>query len=152
MLIQDHINLMGDNPLIGPNDDRIGPRFPDMSSAYSQQLQQLAKTAAKELSIPLKEGVYAGLTGPSYETPAEVRMISSLGAQAVGMSTVPEVIAAVHQGMNVLGISCLTNMAAGLSDEALRHDEVVKTAERAKEDFMKLIQRIVLLIRKKGEM
>lgn len=151
MLMTDHLNFMGNNPLIGPNDDRIGPRFPDLSSAYSPILQQLAREAAKDVAIPLKEGVYAGVTGPSYETPAEIRMLRSLGAHAVGMSTVPEVIAAVHQGMDVLGISCLTNMAAGLTDEPLDHEQVITTAERVKIDFMKLMKKIVFLMNQKGE-
>ena len=151
MLMTDHLNFMGNNPLIGPNDDRIGPRFPDLSSAYSPILQQLAREAAKDVAIPLKEGVYAGVTGPSDETPAEIRMLRSLGAHAVGMSTVPEVIAAVHQGMDVLGISCLTNMAAGLTDEPLDHEQVITTAERVKIDFMKLMKKIVFLMNQKGE-
>src|SRR6476620_6830207 len=119
MLINDHINCMGTNPLIGANDERFGPRFPDMSEAYNKELRQLAKRIAGKQNLNLKEGVYIGNTGPTYETPAEVRMARVLGGDAVGMSTVPEVIVARHCGMKVLGISCLTNMAAGILDQPL---------------------------------
>lgn len=124
MLITDHLNLLGDNPLKGPNPDFLGPRFPDMSEAYSKSLRELAKDVGKDLDIPLKEGVYLATSGPCYETPAEIRMMATLGADAVGMSTVPEVIAANHMGMKVLGISTITNLAAGLGDSKLDHSEV----------------------------
>jgi len=139
MLIEDHINLTGRNPLVGPNDDDIGPRFPDLSEAYSRRLRDLAERAAAERGIPLVRGVYAGLLGPSYETPAEIRMLRTLGADAVGMSTVNEVIAARHAGMEVLGISCISNMAAGILPQPLSHREVMETAERVKEKFLELV-------------
>src|SRR5690606_28673031 len=136
MLIRDHINLFPDHPLRGPNDDRIGPRFPDMTRAYPAALRELARDAAREVGAELAEGVYAGSGGPSYETPAEVRMLDALGADATGMSTVPEVIAAVHMGARVLGISCITNWAAGLGGAApLSHDEVTETATRVRSTF-----------------
>lgn len=143
MLICDHINLMGTNPLIGTNDEEIGPRFPDMSEAYKKSLRIIAKTAAKENSIDLKEGVYLGLTGPSYETPAEIKMAGIIGADAVGMSTVPEVIAANHCKINCLGISCITNMAAGISKAPLNHEEVIKTTNESKKRFETLVKSIV---------
>ncbi|MGY4690192.1 purine-nucleoside phosphorylase [Salibacterium sp. K-3] len=143
MLINDHLNLLGDNPLIGRNDETIGPRFPDLSSAYSRELMRTAKSAASSLDITLQEGVYAANTGPAYETPAEVRMIRTLGADAVGMSTVPEVISANHTGMSVLGISCLSNMAAGILDQPLSHDEVIETTEQVREDFLQLMKEII---------
>ena len=143
MLISDHLNLFGTNPLIGPNDDETGVRFPDMSKAYSPELLNLAKKVADDLNIPVKEGVYAGNTGPAYETPAEVRMIRTLGADAVGMSTVPEVIVARHCDMKVLGISCISNMAAGMLDQPLSHDEVIETTEKVREDFLKFVKEIV---------
>ena len=124
MLISDHLNLTGVNPLVGPNDLALGPRFPDMSEAYDLELRQTAREVAHELSIPLREGVYAGLLGPAYETPAEIRMLRTLGADAVGMSTVLEVIAARHMGARVLGISCITNQGAGLSERPLSHEDV----------------------------
>lgn len=139
MLITDHLNMMFRNPLIGPNEERFGPRFPDMSEAYSIGLRKRLKKVANELGIELREGVYAGVLGPSYETPAEVRMLRILGADAVGMSTVPEVIAARHAGIEVLGISCISNLAAGIANEPLSHDEVVATAEAVKEKFIQLI-------------
>ncbi|SFE32211.1 purine-nucleoside phosphorylase [Alteribacillus iranensis] len=148
MVINDHINLLGDNPLIGKNEETWGPRFPDMSSAYSAQLMNIAKEAARQLSISLQEGVYAAATGPSYETPAEIKMIRTLGADAVGMSTVPEVITAVHSGMDVLGISCLSNMAAGILDQPLSHQEVIETTKRVQSDFLQLMKEI---IKKMGE-
>jgi purine-nucleoside phosphorylase len=135
MLIEDHLNLTGDNPLAGPNDDRFGPRFPDMSDAYTSRLRGIAATVASARGLALKSGVYAGLLGPSYETPAEIRMLRTLGAHAVGMSTVHEVIAASHLGMEVLGISCITNMAAGISPHKLSHDEVKETAARVERAF-----------------
>jgi purine-nucleoside phosphorylase len=143
MLIADHINMTFRNPLIGPNDDTLGPRFPDMSEAYSKSLRAVAKEVAAELGITLQEGVYVGLLGPSYETPAEIRMLRILGGDAVGMSTVPEVIAARHMGMNVLGISCISNMAAGILEQPLSHDEVMETTERVKAQFLSLVNGIV---------
>ncbi|NNU84082.1 purine-nucleoside phosphorylase [Geobacillus sp. BMUD] len=143
MIISDHINLLGTNPLIGPNDPELGPRFPDMTEAYSRRLRELAKETAARLSVRVHEGVYVANTGPSYETPAEIRMVRTLGGDAVGMSTVPEVIVARHAGMEVLGISCISNMAAGMSDSPLHHDEVVETAERVKTDFLRLVKAIV---------
>jgi purine-nucleoside phosphorylase len=139
MLIVDHLNLMGRNPLVGPNDDALGPRFPDMSRAYDQELADAARTAARELGIDLKQGVYAALLGPSYETPAEIRMLQKLGADAVGMSTVPEVIALRHAGVRVGAMSCITNLGAGLSDAPLDHSEVEETARRTKEKFTALL-------------
>jgi purine-nucleoside phosphorylase len=143
MIISDHINNMGTNPLIGPNDDHFGVRFPDMSEAYCKNLRQLAKEVAEKLNIPIKEGVYVANTGPSYETPAEVRMIRKLGGDAVGMSTVPEVIVARHANMKVLGISCISNMAAGILDQPLTHDEVIETTEKVKSNFLSLVKEIV---------
>lgn len=143
MLITDHINCMGTNPLIGANDERFGPRFPDMSEAYNKELRNAAKQIAKKQGLDIKEGVYVGNTGPTYETPAEVRMARILGGDAVGMSTVPEVIVARHCGMRVLGISCLTNMAAGILDQPLSHDEVIETTEKVKEQFLLFVKEIV---------
>ncbi|WP_203287765.1 purine-nucleoside phosphorylase [Metabacillus sp. cB07] len=143
MIISDHINNMGTSPLIGPNDSDLGVRFPDMSQAYSRDLRTLAKNAASELGINVQEGVYVGNTGPAYETPAEVRLARVLGGDAVGMSTVPEVIVANHAGMNVLGISCISNMAAGILDQPLSHDEVMETTEKVKTNFLNLVKKIV---------
>ena len=143
MIITDHINNMGGNPLIGPNDSRMGPRFPDMSEAYSRDLRQLAKEIAGKLSINVQEGVYVGNTGPTYETPAEVRLARVLGGDAVGMSTVPEVIVARHGGMKVLGISCISNMAAGILDQPLSHDEVMETTELVRANFLSYVKEIV---------
>ncbi|NGQ94656.1 purine-nucleoside phosphorylase [Brevibacillus sp. SYP-B805] len=143
MLIADHLNMTFRNPLIGPNDERFGPRFPDMSEAYSRKLRALAKSVAEELGIALREGVYVGLLGPSYETPAEIRMFRYLGGDAVGMSTVPEVIVARHMGLNVLGISCISNMAAGILDQPLSHEEVMETTEKVKTTFLSLIHGII---------
>lgn len=139
MLITDHINLMGTNPLIGQNLEDFGPRFPDMTEAYSLRLRTIATNVAQELNIKLREGVYAAVTGPSYETPAEIKFLRTIGADAVGMSTVPEVIVANHGGMEVLGISCITNMAAGVSGQKLSHTEVVETANRVRENFRLLL-------------
>ncbi|WP_232696233.1 purine-nucleoside phosphorylase [Brevibacillus daliensis] len=143
MLISDHLNLTFRNPLIGPNDDTLGVRFPDMSEAYSKRLRELAKEVANELAIDVKEGVYVGLLGPSYETPAEIRMLATLGGDAVGMSTVPEVIVARHMGVEVLGISCISNMAAGILEQPLSHDEVMETTERVKSEFLALVKGVI---------
>lgn len=143
MLITDHINLMGSNPLIGMNNDAFGVRFPDMSEVYKIRLRNIAKEQAQKLGIDLKEGVYVASSGPNYETPAEVRMLKVLGADACGMSTVPEAIIANHAGIEVLGISCITNMAAGLSNTALNHQEVVEQANKVKVDFKNLILNII---------
>jgi purine-nucleoside phosphorylase len=138
MAITDHLNLAGWNPLVGTNDDRLGPRFPDMSAAYSPALRALLFESASRRGVPLQQGIYACFSGPSYETPAEIRMLRSLGADAVGMSTVPEVIAAAHMGVPVAGISCITNLAAGMGHTPLSHEEVARTAERAKDAFTAL--------------
>jgi len=143
MLIADHLNLTGRNPLVGPNDDELGPRFPDMSEAYSRRLRAIARETAREQGLELREGVYAGLLGPSYETPAEIRMLRALGADAVGMSTVAEVIAARHAGLEVLGISCISNMAAGILDQPLSHEEVMETTERVKARFLALVTGVI---------
>ncbi len=143
MLIRDHINMTFRNPLIGPNDETLGVRFPDMSEAYSKRLRAVAKEVAGEQGIELQEGVYVGLLGPSYETPAEIRMLRILGGDAVGMSTVPEVIVARHMNMQVLGISCISNMAAGILEQPLSHDEVMETTEKVKAQFLALVHGIV---------
>lgn len=143
MLIEDHINLAFKNPLIGKNFDELGPRFPDISNAYNNGLINLATKVGIKLDIKLREGTYMWFTGPNYETPAEVRMARFLGADAVGMSTVPEVITAVHSGLKVLGISCITNMAAGILDQPLNHSEVVETSERVKSKFVELVKGII---------
>ncbi|MBP3821140.1 purine-nucleoside phosphorylase [bacterium] len=139
MIITDHINFMGSNPLIGPNDEKLGPRFPDMSEIYDKKLIKIADAAGRILGITLRHGVYFASTGPSYETPAEINMMRTLGADAVGMSTVPEAIVANYCGMKVIGISCLTNYAAGVSTKKLEHEEVIETANNVKENFVKLI-------------
>ncbi|GFN30576.1 purine-nucleoside phosphorylase [Paenibacillus xylaniclasticus] len=143
MLISDHINLTGRNPLIGPNEQRFGDRFPDMSEAYSRRLRTLAHETARENGFELREGVYIGVLGPSYETPAEIRMMRILGADAVGMSTVAEVIAARHCKIEVLGISCISNMASGILDQPLSHTEVIETTERVKSRFLRLVSEVV---------
>jgi purine-nucleoside phosphorylase len=143
MIISDHINNMGSNPLIGPNDSRLGARFPDMSEAYTKELRNIAKDIAAHLNIKIQEGVYVGNTGPSYETPAEIKCLRILGGDAVGMSTVPEVIVARHSGMKVLGISCISNMAAGILDQPLTHDEVIETTERVKANFLSYVKALV---------
>ena len=143
MLITDHINLTGRNPLIGPNEDSLGPRFPDMSEAYDPSLRSLAIEAADITGIELSQGVYLGLLGPSYETPAEIRMARALGADAVGMSTVMEVIAANHMGMRILGVSCITNMAAGMLPQKLTEQEVIETAHAVRVPFTNLVERVV---------
>jgi purine-nucleoside phosphorylase len=143
MLIEDHINAFGTNPLVGANDEDLGPRFPDMSDAYREDLRALALAVAKRQRIPLKRGVYLGLHGPSYETPAEIRAFRGWGAHAVGMSTVPEVIALNQMGVGVLGISCITNMAAGVLKQKLDHREVLETTQRVKGDFVRLLTFLV---------
>jgi purine-nucleoside phosphorylase len=145
MLIADHINLMGTNPLVGPNDDRFGLRFPDMTSVYSPRLRGIARHAAAglELDVQLAEGVYVALHGPSYETPAEIRFLRSIGADAVGMSTVPEAIVARHMGLEVLGISCITNAAAGVLPQPLDHNEVMEVARRVRPRFTALLEGII---------
>jgi len=143
MIITDHYNNMGTNPLIGPNDDTVGDRFPDMSAVYDPTFIKIAKAAANELGVQVKEGVYAANTGPMYETPAEVKGLRILGVDAVGMSTVPEATVARHAGMRVLGISCITNMAAGMLDTPLSHDEVITTAAKVQEQFISLLGRII---------
>jgi purine-nucleoside phosphorylase len=139
VLISDHINLQGANPLIGRNNDELGPRFPDMTEAYSSKLREIARTTADQTGVMLHEGVYAGLLGPNYETPAEIRFLRTIGADLVGMSTVAETIAANHMGMQVLGISCVTNMAAGLSGERINHQEVIDIGRRVSGTFQKLL-------------
>lgn len=143
MLIDDHINLMGSNPLVGPNDERFGPRFPDMSEVYSARLRGLAREAASARGVSLAHGVYVAVHGPSYETPAEIRYLRIIGAHAVGMSTVPEAIAARHIGMEVLGISCITNAAAGVLPQPLVHEEVMATARRVRASFAALLEGII---------
>jgi purine-nucleoside phosphorylase len=143
MLINDHLNLTGRNPLIGPNDDTIGPRFPDMTEAYSLDLKEKAKAIAAQHNIPLQQGVYAGLLGPCYETPAEVKMLQGLGADAVGMSTVAEVITARHAGLNIVGISCITNAAAAEGNEALNHQEVLDAGRAASQRFETLVSQLI---------
>lgn len=143
MAISDHINLTGQNPCIGPNDESLGLRFFDMSKAYSPALRDIARTAAKGLGLGLHEGVYAWFTGPSFETPAEIRMARTLGADAVGMSTVPEVIAASHCGLEVLGVSCITNMAAGILDQPITGEEVLEISAKRRPEFSALVRAIV---------
>lgn len=143
MIIADHINFMGTNPLIGPNDPDLGPRFPDMSQAYDPELIALAERAALAESIPLRKGVYVGVSGPSYETPAELRMLGRWGADAVGMSTVPEVIAARHMGMRVLGLTAITDMATGERVQPVTHEEVIAVAQQVEPKFIRLVKRIV---------
>lgn len=143
MLIEDHLNLTGENPLIGENLDAFGDRFFDMTVAYDKEYRTLAKATAEELNIPLATGVYAWLTGPNFETPAEIRYLRTIGADAVGMSTVPEVLVARHSGIRVLGISCITNLAAGMTDNTLSHEEVKETADRVQNEFIRLVTGIV---------
>jgi purine-nucleoside phosphorylase len=143
VVISDHINLQGANPLMGPNDEHLGVRFPDMSRAYDKKFRDLTLAEGRLLGINLGEGVYAALAGPSYETPAEIRYLRSIGADLVGMSTVPEVIAARHSGIRVLGISCVTNAAAGVLDQPLDHREVLETAERIKGQFIGLLRAVI---------
>ena len=143
VLISDHINLLGANPLTGPNDDSLGPRFPDMTEAYSREYREIAKAAARELGFAIAEGVYAAVPGPSYETPAEIRYLRTIGADLVGMSTVPETIVANHMGMKVLAISCVTNMAAGILPQKLDHSQVLETGERVRETLARLLRAIL---------
>ena len=143
MIIDDHINFLGTNPLVGANDDRFGPRFPDMSEVYSVRLRKIAIEAARARGVPVSHGVYVAVHGPSYETPAEIRAFRTLGADAIGMSTVPEAIAARHMGMEVLGISCITNMAAGVLPQPLVHEEVMETARRVRGSFIALLEGII---------
>jgi purine-nucleoside phosphorylase len=144
VLISDHINLQGSNPLVGPNDDSLGPRFPDMSDAYSRAWRECAKRVAGELRVPVKEGVYAAMLGPSYETPAEIRFLRIIGADVVGMSTAPEVIVANHMGMKCLGISCVTNMAAGvIPDKKINHEEVLETGAMVRDTLVRLLAALV---------
>jgi purine-nucleoside phosphorylase len=143
MAIDDHLNFMGSNPLVGPNDDRFGVRFPDMTEVYSSRLRRVADEAAAAAGVALRHGVYVGLHGPSYETPAEIRAFRTLGADAVGMSTVPEAIVARHMGVEVLGISCITNPAAGVLPAPLHHDEVMEVARRVSGQFMSLLEGIL---------
>ncbi len=143
LLIRDHLNFQGSNPLLGANDERFGPRFPDMTEAYSKKLRTTAKQVARKLRLRLFEGVYAALQGPSYETPAEIRALARLGADVVGMSTVPEVIVANHMGIEVLGISCVTNMAAGISKQKINHDEVLEAGERVGRQFTAFLRALI---------
>lgn len=143
MIISDHLNLMGVNPLRGTNDERFGSRFPDMSEVYSRAYQEIAAEEGRALNIELRRGIYAALSGPSYETPAEIRMMRTLGADAVGMSTVPEAIIARQMGINVLGLSCITNMAAGVFDQPINHEEVIETGARVHETFKELLRRVI---------
>ena|ERR1043166_235117 len=143
MIISDHINLMGANPLIGPNADRFGPRFPDLTSTYDPDLQNLVIEEAKAMNIDMRRGVYAALTGPSYETPAEIHMVRTLGADAVGMSTVPEAIVARHMEMRIIGISCITNLAAGVSNRPIDHSQVMEIGSRVRAQFTELLRRVI---------
>jgi purine-nucleoside phosphorylase len=143
MVVDDHLNLTGGNPLAGPNDDRFGPRFPDMTDVYAPRLRQVADAAGEAIGLRLRHGVYAGVLGPSYETPAEIRYLRTIGADAVGMSTVAEAIVARHMGLEVLGVSCITNMAAGISPGPLDHGEVMATARRVRAQFTNLLEVIV---------
>ena len=146
MIISDHINFMGDNPLRGENIDDFGPRFPDMTEAYSEKLIKIAENVSLETGIMTRKGIYIGVQGPSYETPAEISFFRKIGADAVGMSTVPEVIVANHMGLEVLGISCITNMAAGVLPEPLNHEDVMKIAEKVKPRFIEFISGILAKI------
>jgi purine-nucleoside phosphorylase len=148
VILRDHINLQGQNPLTGPNDERFGPRFPDMTYTYAKRYREIALEEAKKLKIPPREGVYAALLGPSYETPAEIRYLRAIGADLVGMSTVPEAIAARHMGINVLAISCVTNMAAGIVDQPLNHEEVLEVGRRVTGQFVALLRAVLPRIAK----
>ncbi|HSE30338.1 MAG TPA: purine-nucleoside phosphorylase [Pyrinomonadaceae bacterium] len=144
MVITDHLNLMSANPLRGPNDERFGPRFPDMSAVYSPELQEIVMEEAREIQLDVRRGIYAALAGPSYETPAEIHLMRNFGADAVGMSTVPEAIVARHMDLEVLGISCITNLAAGVSDEPINHEDVMATGLRVGATFSQLLKRVVV--------
>jgi purine-nucleoside phosphorylase len=143
MVISDHLNLLGDNPLRGENDERFGPRFPDLTSVYARPLQDIVIDEAKAMGIEVRRGIYAALSGPSYETPAEIKMMRTLGADAVGMSTVPEAIVARHMNMQVIGISCITNLAAGVSDAPIDHSQVMEIGERVRVHFTELLRRVI---------
>jgi purine-nucleoside phosphorylase len=143
VLISDHINLQGTNPLAGANLDDLGPRFPDMSEAYSLRYRAVAKQVASELGVPLSEGVYAAMLGPNYETPAEIRFLRTIGADVVGMSTVPEVIAANHMGIRCLAVSCVTNMAAGILPQKIHHEEVLETGRMVRDTLVKFLKALV---------
>ncbi|HYV09729.1 MAG TPA: purine-nucleoside phosphorylase [Pyrinomonadaceae bacterium] len=149
MVISDHLNLMGVNPLRGANDERFGPRFPDMSAVYSPELQELVVDEAKAIGVEVRRGIYTALSGPSYETPSEIHLLRNLGADAVGMSTVPEAIVARHMGLEVLGISCITNMAAGISDAPINHEEVMETGNRVRETFAQLLRQVISAINRR---
>src|SRR3984885_13064913 len=149
VVISDHINLQGTNPLVGPNDDRLGPRFPDMTQAYCKPYREITLQAARRLGKTAHQGVYAGLLGPSYETPAEIRYLRTIGADLVGMSTIAEVIAARHMGLKVLAISCVTNMAAGILDQVITHDEVLETTNRVQGEFVELLRAAIRRIDEK---
>jgi purine-nucleoside phosphorylase len=152
MLIRDHIDMLRDHALRGPNDERLGPRFPDMTHAYAPELRALAKEAAQGAGIALQDGVYVAMPGPTYETPAEVQMLRRLGADATGMSTVPEVVVARHMGARVIGVSCITNQAAGITGQALSHDEVTETAARVRTTFESLLDAILTRLVERGEL
>jgi purine-nucleoside phosphorylase len=143
MVISDHINLLGANPLTGPNDDRFGPRFPDLTLVYAAELQNMVIEEARAMGMELRRGIYAALSGPSYETPAEIHMVRTLGADAVGMSTVPEAIVARHMDMRVIGISCITNLAAGVSNRPIDHNQVMAIGDRVRGEFTELLRRVV---------
>jgi purine-nucleoside phosphorylase len=149
MVISDHVNLMGINPLRGLNDERFGPRFPDMTAVYSRELQEIVIEEANAIGTEVRRGIYGALSGPSYETPAEIHLLRNLGADAVGMSTVPEAIVARHMDVEVLGISCITNMAAGISDEPINHEEVMATGDRVRETFTELLRRVIVALNKR---
>ena len=144
MIIEDHINLVGNNPLMGPNLKNLGPRFPDMTEAYDKQLRGLLKAAMEKHQVPYHEGIYCGVSGPTYETPAEVRFLRTIGGSAVGMSTVPETIAANHMGIRVAAVSCITNMASGLSQEKLTHEEVTMIAKKVEKTFCLFVKEFLL--------
>jgi len=147
MVISDHVNLLGANPLIGANDDRFGPRFPDLTLVYAAELQNMVIEEAHEMGMELRRGIYAALSGPSYETPAEIHMVRTLGADAVGMSTVPEAIVARHMDMRVIGISCITNLAAGVSNRPIDHSQVMAIGDRVRDQFTELLRRVVIRLK-----
>jgi purine-nucleoside phosphorylase len=147
MVISDHINLLGANPLIGPNDDRFGPRFPDLTLVYAAELQNMVIEEARAMGMEMRRGIYAALSGPSYETPAEIHMVRTLGADAVGMSTVPEAIVARHMEMRVIGISCITNLAAGVSNRPIDHGQVMAIGDRVRGQFTELLRRVVVRLK-----